>query len=163
MTSAETIDAIPVALLVPTRFEAAADLLDQAVRAGCQDVQAVYLLALAYKRQGKPAEARAALRKIGRPDTGIFLQLGLLSLEEGQLAQAEQEFARAWEAGPTSYAAGRNLLLTRLSLDRLDDAEVLIDPLLPLAPAPEEQRHLTILGGLLRTCQSAAGEANPDP
>src|SRR5262249_17534794 len=156
-------DDIPVALLVPSRFEAGAERLEQAIRAGCQDPQAPYLLALPYKRQGKTAEARAALRKIGRPDGGLFLQLGLLALEEGQLAQAEQEFARAWELSPTSFASGRNLLLTRLSLDRIDDAEALIDPLLPLAPGPEEQRHLTFLQGLLRTCQSAAGETNPDP
>jgi tetratricopeptide (TPR) repeat protein len=163
MTAKETADAIPVALLVPTRLEAAANLLDQAVRAGCHDPQAAYLLALAYKRQGKPADARAALRKIGRPDAGVFLQLGLLSLEEGQLAQAEQDFARAWQMDPTSYPAGRNLLFTRLSLDRIDDAEALIASVLPLQSSPEDQRFLVLLQGLLRTCQSAAGDAHFEP
>ena len=37
MTAKETADAIPVALLVPTGPEAAANLLDQAVRAGFHD------------------------------------------------------------------------------------------------------------------------------
>jgi tetratricopeptide (TPR) repeat protein len=163
MASAPESDNIPVALLVPTRLEAAAHLLDQAVRAGCQDSQASYLLALAYKRQGKTAEARAAFRRIGRPDGGILLQLGLLSLEEGQLVQAEQEFARAWEMDPTSFPAGHNLLLTRLTLDRIDDAEVLITPLLPLAASSAEQRLLVQLQGLLRTWQSAAADGNPEP
>src|SRR5262245_18058551 len=62
-----------------------------------------------------------------------------------------------------SYQAGRNILLTRLSLDRIDDAETLIAWLLPLAPSAEEQRFLSVIQGLLRTCQTAAGDAHADP
>ena len=79
---------IPVAESVLSRFEVAAQVLDRAVQAGCQDPNVYYLLALAHKRQGKTAEARAALRKITRPDANIFLQMGLLSLRDNQLAQA---------------------------------------------------------------------------
>src|SRR4051812_25592981 len=109
-------EAAPVAEVIPPRFEAAAQLLDRAARAGCQDPNVLYMLALARKRQGKTAEARAALRKIARPDADVFLQLGLLSLAENQLAQAEGEFARAAELDPASYEICYNLLLTRLTL-----------------------------------------------
>src|SRR5712692_3831573 len=106
---------VPPAGPVPSRFEAAAGLLEQAIRAGCKDAAAPYLLGLAYKRQGNLKEARTAFRKVAPADANVFLQLGLLSLEEGQLVQADQEFARAWELGPDLYEAGYDLLLTRLS------------------------------------------------
>src|SRR5262250_453305 len=96
-------DLIPVAESVLSRYEVAAQVLDRAVQAGCQDANVLYLLALAHKRQGKTNEARNALRKISQPDANVLHQLGLLSLQEGQLAQAEEEFARAWEMDPTSY------------------------------------------------------------
>src|SRR5436309_12963791 len=104
-------EVLPVAEAVPSRNEAAARVLDRAVQAGCQDPNVLYLLALAHKRQGKTAEARAALRKVPRPDGNIILQLGLLSLQEGNLAQAEGELARAWQMDNSSYEACYNLLM----------------------------------------------------
>src|SRR5947199_10081472 len=91
------------AVLAASRYEAAARVLDRAVQAGCQDPNVLYLLALAHKREGRTAEARAALRKISRPDANVLLQMGLLSLEENNLPQAEGEFTRAWEMEPSSY------------------------------------------------------------
>src|SRR5262245_57423843 len=82
---------------VDPRYAEAARLLERAVLAGCNDANVLYLLALAHKKQGKLNDARHALRKITRPDGAVLFQLGLLSLREGQLAQAEQEFARAWQ------------------------------------------------------------------
>src|SRR4051794_3296111 len=95
-------------LLAASRYEAAAQALERAVQAGCQDPNVLYLLALAQKRQGKTAEARAALRKVPRPDANVILQMGLLSLQEGNLTQAEGELARAWMMDNTSYEAGYN-------------------------------------------------------
>ena len=100
MTTAEVVEAIPLTEFIEPRFEAAAELLEKAVKAGCQDPNVHYLLALAYKRQGKTAEARATLRRINPPDANVLLQMGLLSLQERQLAQAEEEFARAFETDP---------------------------------------------------------------
>src|SRR5262245_1487764 len=111
MSGAAVDEVIPLAEPVEDgRFEEAARLLERAIQAGCSDPEAAYLLAMAHKHQGKTAEARAALRKIARPDANVFLQMGLLSLQENQPAQAEQEFARAWEADGQSFAACYNLL-----------------------------------------------------
>src|SRR6187551_960439 len=85
------------------RYGAAAAVLERAAGGTGADPTVAYLLFLAYKRQGKTAEARAALRKITKPDANVTLQMGLLSLAENNLAQAEGEFARAWSMDPTSY------------------------------------------------------------
>ena len=71
-------------------------------------------------------EARNALRKIQQPDANVILQMGLLSLQEKQLAQAEGEFARAWQMDPQSYEICYNLLLTRLTLGKVEDCLALI-------------------------------------
>jgi Flp pilus assembly protein TadD len=169
--------AIPVAEPVPSRYEAAAQVLDRAVQSGCHDPNVLYLLALAHKRQGKTAEARAALRKIARPDANVVLQLALLSLQEGNLAQAEGELARAWDMDPASYETCYNLLLTRLTLGKVEECLALIPRALELverrsgngeaAPgAPgvaEERRFLQVLQALLRACQQADAVARPEP
>ena len=115
---------IPVAEPVDVRYGAAAALLEKAVQVGCSDPQVAYMLALAHKRQGKTAEARVALRKIARPDANVFLQMGLLSLQENVVAQAEQEFARAWQMDNNSFAACYNLLMSRLTLGQVESAVV---------------------------------------
>ena len=112
---------IPVAESVLSRYEVAAQVFDRAVQAGCQDPNVFYLLAMAHKRQGKTADARNALRKIAKPDANVLLQMGLLSLQEQNLAQAEGELLHAWDADKTSYETCYNLLLTRLTLGKVDD------------------------------------------
>jgi tetratricopeptide (TPR) repeat protein len=117
---------------IAERFDAAARVLDRAIQAGCQDPNVYYLLALAYKRRGRTAEARAALRKIARPDANVIFQMGLLSLQEQNLAQAEGEFLRAWEMDRSSYEACYNLLLTQLTLGKVDDCLALIPEVVEL-------------------------------
>src|ERR1700757_2659819 len=111
---ATALEDIPVAQAVTTHLVEAARLLEQALRAGAQDPQACYMLAMCYKGMGKTAEARNALRKIAQPDANVYLQLGLLSIAEKDFAQAEQEFGKSWELNPTSYAAAYDLMLARL-------------------------------------------------
>jgi Flp pilus assembly protein TadD len=147
---AEVIEAIPLVEFVEPRVEAAAELLEKAARASGQDANVHYLLAMAHKRQGKTAEARAALRKIARPDANVLLQLGLLSLQERQLAQAEEEFASAWQMDPACYPAGHNLLMTRLAQGRIDECTTLVPALLAQVADPEERRFLTALQALLQ-------------
>ena len=173
-------EVIPVAIPVPppatTSFAAAAAVLERAVQAGSQDPNVLYMLALAYKRQGKTNEARTALRKINRPDANVILQMGLLSLEENQLAQAEEEFARAWSQSPTSYEVCYNLLLTQLTLGKIDPCLELIPRALALVEqraeaglaVAEEKRFLQMLHALLRACKKndgrpdqALGELSP--
>jgi tetratricopeptide (TPR) repeat protein len=144
----------------PGRFAEAAGLLEQAGKVAGHDPQAAYLLALCHKRQGNTGEARAALRKITPPDANVLLQLGLLSFGEGQYAQAEEEFAGAREHDPSSYAAGYDLLLTRLALGRLPECLALIPQIVPLAPDAEEKRFLVLLAALVHRAVPAA-EAVP--
>jgi tetratricopeptide (TPR) repeat protein len=132
------------------RWEEAARLLEQAGQAGFADPSAAYLLALAYKRRGMTAEARAALRKITRPDGNVVLQLGVLALAEGLYADAEQDFARAWEMEPASYEAAYNLLIARLALGQLPACLAQIPKVIPLAPVADEKRFLALLGALIQ-------------
>ena len=141
---------IPVAESVLSRYEVAAQVFDRAVQAGCQDPNVFYLLAMAHKRQGKTADARNALRKIAKPDANVLLQMGLLSLQEQNLVQAEGELQRAWEADKTSYETCYNLLLTRLTLGKVGDCLELLPQAVELAPTQEERRFLTVLRSLLR-------------
>jgi Flp pilus assembly protein TadD len=169
---------IPVAEPERKPYEAAAQLLERAVQAGCQDAQVLYMLAMAHKRQGKLNEARNALRKITRPDANVILQMGLLSLEENQLAQAEDELARAWQMDPRSYEICYNLLLTRLTMGKVEDASALIPAALelvslrsasPPTPLPsgewgektpeDERRFLLVLQALLQACRKSSNGA----
>lgn len=154
MTTAE----LPVAILIdepdPERIESAAKLLEQAAKSST-DGAVYYLLAMAHKRLGRNAEARAALRKITPPDADVWLQLGLLSLRDKQPAQAEQEFARAWEADPANYAAGFNLLLTRLTLEQYAVCAALSSQLSRIAPSSAEQRQMTALHRLLQAMSAS--------
>jgi Flp pilus assembly protein TadD len=149
-------EAIPVA---EPRYEGAAQLLERAVQAGCTDANVLYMLAMAHKRQSKSIDARNALRKIQRPDANVILQMGLLSLHEQQLAQAESEFARAWEMDANSYEICHNLLLTRLTLGKIEDCLALIPNALELVSRrpgdtqEDERRFLLVLQALLQACQ----------
>jgi Flp pilus assembly protein TadD len=154
-------DAIPAAGASP-QYAAAADKFERAVAAGCNDPNVLYLLAIAYKRQGKITESRAALRKIPRPDANVLLQLALLSLQENNLPQAEGELLRAWEADKNSYEICYNLLLTQLTLGKLDACVGLIPQAMELLvrrggpQAAEEQRFLQVLHVLLQACAAGA-------
>lgn len=149
---------------VSNPLESAAQLLQQAASSS-NDPNVWYLLFLAYKRQGKFAEARAALRKIGSSDANVMLQQGLISLAENQLAQAETEFLRAWEMDSSSYEIAYNLLMTQLTLGKIDSCLELIPKAIGLLErrlgVEEERRFLQVLWALLRTCKK--GEGRPDP
>jgi tetratricopeptide (TPR) repeat protein len=160
MAKADKLDGLPVAQPVNRRWQDAAAFLEQAVRTGTKGPQAAYLLALCYKRQGKTAEARAALRKITPPDANVWLQLGVLSFTERQYEQAEQECSRARDLDPSSYEAGYNLLLACLALGRVADCAALLPQVLPLAPTPDDRRVLALLGALLQR-SLPAGEGPP--
>ena len=142
----------------PARYAEATALLEKASHAGHTAPEVAYMLALAYKRQGKTAEARAALRKISKPDASVFLQMGLLSLREKNLAQAEGEFSRAAELDPESFPACYNLLLTRLTLGHIDLGRALLPRAIELADSVDERRFLTLLQALLNAGQAANGD-----
>jgi tetratricopeptide (TPR) repeat protein len=145
--------------------EAAALLLEQGIDGGCKDPAVIYLLALAHKRRNNTREARNALRRIDKPDANVLLQMGVLSLRELKpgllqpLSQAEQDFARAWQADPASYEACYNLLLTRLSAGQIEPALALFPRAIEVAPGGDERRLLLHLQALL---PAAGGERQPD-
>jgi len=136
----------------------AAELLEKAIQAGARDGNTAYLLAIAYKQQDNLAGARATLRTIVPADANVWLQLGLLSLREGQPAQAEQEFARAWELDPACYEACHDLVLTRLTLNQLEAAAALLPHCVELAPTNDEKRFLKLLLVVLQSCRPANGK-----
>jgi tetratricopeptide (TPR) repeat protein len=144
---------------MPQQLQAAAQLLERAAQTASADPNVWYMLAMAHKRQGKLAEARTALRKIQRPDANVLLQMGLLSLQENQLVQAEDELARAWQMDQQSYECCYNLLLTRLTLGKIEECLALIPTALNLASLrsaenqEEERRFLLVLQALLQVCR----------
>jgi tetratricopeptide (TPR) repeat protein len=144
------------------RAAEAARPLEQAIKAGCRDPKVMCLLALAYQRQGKFREARETLRKIVQPDAAVFSQLGILSLRENQLAQAEQEFAAAWELAPNSYENCYNLLMTRLTLGQVDASTLFLPRAVELAPNPQDQRRWRLLQILVQKSRNAGDEPDAD-
>jgi Flp pilus assembly protein TadD len=151
------------------RYEAAARVLERASQAAGGDANVQYLLFLAHKRQGKINDARNALRKIAKPDADVVLQMALLSLEENNLAQAEGELVRARGLDPSSYEIAYNLLLTQLTLGKVDACLELIPQTITLieqrlaarVSLDDDRRFLQVLGALLRTCKKNDGR--PDP
>src|SRR5262245_11268517 len=148
---ADVLEDITVSQVVTTHLVEAARLFEQAVKTGCQDPHVHYMLALCYKGMGKLGDARNALRKIARPDANVALQMGLLSFAEKAYAQAEQEFAKAWELDPASYESAYNLMLARLMQGQTESAASLIPRLTPLCGRDDEQRFLALLEALLAT------------
>jgi tetratricopeptide (TPR) repeat protein len=161
MSKAAVLEAVPVDEPSNEHLEAAARLLEQAVKVGKANPDVAYMLALCYKRLGKVAEARTALRKIATPDAQVLLQLGLLSFAEKQFAQAEQEFAKAWQLDPRSYEAAYNLMLSQLCQGRSEACLGLVVQMKPLARNEEERLFLGLLEPLLQRSQLAKGGKPP--
>ncbi len=146
MADATVISVAPVA---EPDWTEAIRFLEQAVKAGNQDANALYLLAMAYKHQGRVGEARQTLAKISDPDANVLLQRGVLAFNDKEWPNAATEFENAWQKDATSYPAAYNLMLTRLCQGQLEGAVEMLDKLLPLAPSPNENRFLSLLRGLL--------------
>jgi tetratricopeptide (TPR) repeat protein len=146
-------DVIEVVSVTPVHspdWAEATRLLEQAVKAGNQDGQALYLLAMAYKHQGRFADARHLLGKIADADANVLLQRGILAFTDKEFARAADDYAKAWEKEPDSYPAAYNLMLARLCLGQLDEAVEMLSRLVPIAPAESEKRFLGLLRSLLR-------------
>ncbi len=170
MPDNDVLEVIPVDEVDTSHYTFAAGFLEQAVKTGSNDPTVHYMLAMSYKRQGKTNEARTSLRKITRPDGNVLLQMGLLSLQEGNLPQAEGELMRAWEMDKDSYEIAYNLLLTQLTLGKAEACVALLPRAIELAgkavpPAgsttADEVRFLKVLNALLQNCVKKAGN-RPD-
>jgi tetratricopeptide (TPR) repeat protein len=146
---ADVAEVISVAPVAEPDWAEAIRFFEQAVKAGNQDPNGLYLLAMAYKHQGRIGEARQILAKIADPDANVLLQRGVLAFNEKEWANAAGEFEKAWQKDAASYPAAYNLMLTRLCQGQLEGAVEMLDKLLPLAPSPAENRFLSLLRGLL--------------
>jgi tetratricopeptide (TPR) repeat protein len=154
----EVLDAMRVVPLGDADWGQAARLLEQAIKAGNQDPQAAYLLAMCYKHLGRNADARQVLSKIADPDANVLLQRGVLAFADRDFVGAGQDFSRAWEREPRSYPAAYNLLLAWLCQGQKEQCVELIPKVIALAPSIEEQRILALLRTLLVTGTSISKE-----
>src|SRR5688572_22956785 len=143
------LEAIPVAPAVKTDWDQAAKVLEQSIRAGNNDPQAQYLLALCFKRLGRIADARHALSRIADADANVLLQRGVLAYLDRDFDQAGQHFEQTLARHPQSYAAAYNLMLTRLSQGKRHDCVEFLPRMIELAPTPEEKRFLELLRALI--------------
>src|SRR6267143_769931 len=99
----DVMEIIPVTAVHSPDWTEATRLLEQAVKAGNQDAQALYLLAMAYKHQGRFGDAPHLPGKNAEPDSNVLLQRGILAVTDKEHARAADEFAKAWEKDPDSY------------------------------------------------------------
>ncbi len=141
--------------LILNQYEEAADLLEQSTRVGKGSPELSYLLAMAYKRQGKSAEALAALRKIPEPDANVHLQMGIIAFKEKDYASAEKEFSKALELDATLYEAAYNQFLCRFCRGNFNEGAQLLPVLIDLAPTPGEKRLMSLLQVLLYQAESS--------
>src|SRR5436189_5678755 len=118
----DVIEVIAVAPVAEPDWAEAIRFLEQAVKAGNQDPHALYLLAMAYKHQNRPGEARQSLARIANPDANVLLQRGVLAFNDKDWNEASQQFAQAWQQDANSYPAAYNLMLTRLCQGQLEAA-----------------------------------------
>src|ERR1700687_5250722 len=96
----DVLDTLHVVPLGAADWGQAARVLEQALKAGNQDPQAAYLLAMCYKHLGRTADARQVLSKIAQPDANVYLQRGVLAFADRDFVQAAEEFTQAWEKEP---------------------------------------------------------------
>ena len=155
---------IPVADAVQSRFEVAAQILDRAL-GSAQGPQRRVHARHGPQAPGQDAEARTALRKIAKPDANVLLQMGLLSLQRREPRPGRGRVRPRLGDGPDFYETCYNLLLTQLTLGKVEACLDLIpqgartaspafrrDEPSPAAPA-DEQRFLQVLQALLRCCE----------
>src|SRR6516225_6964796 len=128
----DTQEVISVAPVAEPDWGEAIRFFEQAVKAGHQDANGLYMLAMAYKHQGRAAEARQTLARIADPDANVLLQRGVLAFNEKEWANASGEFEKAWQKEAASYPAAYNLMLTRLCQGQLEGALEMLDMIVGL-------------------------------
>lgn len=154
---ADSQSVLPAIPLPPTDWEKAARLLEQSVRAGNQDPQAAYLLAMCCKRLGRFGDARQSLDRIREPDANVLLQRGVLAFRDRDHARAAREFAAALALHPESFPAAYDLVLSWLCLGERGRCLEALPQAIACAPSPEYRRTLLALKALLVLASSAGG------
>jgi tetratricopeptide (TPR) repeat protein len=131
--------------------------LEQALEAAGPRPTLVQRLVRAYRQLGRRSDARRLLDRVRPPDAALLVESGLLHLADGQIIPAERAFADAVALEPSHGAAIGNLLLTRLSLGRMNDALAILPAAIEHAPTPPLRRLFTLLERLT-TASRQSGE-----
>jgi tetratricopeptide (TPR) repeat protein len=132
-------------------------VLDRAAKnRGSLQLTAALLLARIHRHRDRLSEAREVLRRITPPGPPALMELGLVALQDQQLKQAEECFARVLQDQPDNAAARHNLFWTRLSLGQPAAAWPLLPDLIRDAATPEEKRLLTQLQIVMKGGSAAA-------
>jgi tetratricopeptide (TPR) repeat protein len=132
-------------------LDALIPMLDKASKSrGPQQLLASLLLSRIYRRQNKLPEAADAARRPGPAATPALMQIGLIAIQDRQLTQAEEAFARVLQEEPGNAAAAINLFWTRLSLGQTAAAAEQIPGILDQTTDPERRALLSQLLALLR-------------
>ena len=154
----EVQEVISVAPVAEPEWGEAIRFLEQAVKAGCQETNALYLLAMAYKHQNRSGEARQMLAKIANPDANVLLTARRAGLQRQGMGQRRRRIRE-------SLAARPRLLPRRLQPHAHSAlpgaarrAVEMLDKLLPLAPSNSEHRFLSLLRGLLGKSGRRSGQ-----
>ncbi len=122
------------ALVETGRFAEALPILEALRRQNPESEEAAYNLAFAYLRAGKPSAARQALETIQRPGAETQALLGNVYRAEGKFPQAVEALEKAVAAAPGNADFVYDLAVLQLALDRIDDANRLLDGALTRFP-----------------------------
>ncbi|MFN0170664.1 MAG: tetratricopeptide repeat protein [Bryobacteraceae bacterium] len=122
------------ALVEAGRFAEALPMLEALRRQNPVSEEAAYNLAFAYFRAGKPSAARPVLESIPRPGAETHALLGNVYRAEGKFPQAVDALGKAVAAAPANPDFVYDLAVLQLALDRIDDANRLLDAALKRFP-----------------------------
>ncbi len=137
-TDQETADAAELA--VTENLKAAEDALNKAIELKADYAPAHYQLAIVFERQGRLDEAVVKMESVAlynQYDVGVFFQLGLLYLRQGDNEQAQAAFEYTVNLVP-SYANARWFLASIYELNNdIDSAIAQVEAVLELNPENE--------------------------
>jgi predicted Zn-dependent protease len=138
---------LATAQLFTGELPAATEALESLRPAGSPSV--LYLLSIAYLKQNRKEEARAAVAQLfsSVPPAQAHLLAGRAYYESTLFEEALAELIRARELAPALPALSRELGKTYVSLRRAEDAKAALRDALDLDPADAEARYF--LGALL--------------
>lgn len=126
-----------------------ASRLEQAQDAAGPRPTIVRRLARCYRLLGRWKDAQKLLDSAQQSNAPVLVERGLLHLATHQFVAAERAFAEALGLDPGSEAAAVNLLLSRLSLGRWEEAKAALPKAAELASAPAARQLCRLLAHLI--------------
>lgn len=131
-------------------FEAAVDILNEALSINPGEARSLMHLVDVYKRQGRPEKAITLIEENlkASPDNVQLLNLlGNSYFDSGEVAKAEEAFAGILDNHPTNVNARIKLGRIRIARDDLDGAFELFEPLAAsLVKKHKEEKAIGLLG-----------------